>query len=96
LDQHVRDGRPARLRLTAYGVLHDSARVKEGDTVLVQAAGGVGSLAVQLARLAGTSTVIGMVGSEEKRELMLALEQAAEAHRAIEERATTGKVVLFA
>ena len=46
--------------LTAYGVLHDSARIQPGESVLVQsAAGGVGSLAVQLARLAGANPVIG-------------------------------------
>ena len=37
--------------ITAYGVLHDSARIQPGESVLVQAAaGGVGTLAVQLAR----------------------------------------------
>ena len=40
--------------LTAYGVLRDSARVGEGDAALVMAAGGgVDTLAVQLAKLAG-------------------------------------------
>jgi NADPH2:quinone reductase len=52
--------------LTAYGVLHDSARVEEGDAVLVMAAGGgVGTLAVQLAKLAGAGTVVGRPGAEE-------------------------------
>ena len=50
--------------LTAYGVLHDSARVGEGAAVLVMAAGGgVGTLAVQLAKLAGAGTVVGAAGS---------------------------------
>ena len=55
--------------ITAYGVLHDAGRVVPGDSVLVQAAaGGVGSLAVQLAKLAGAETVIGTAGSQEKRD----------------------------
>ncbi|CAA9477697.1 MAG: Quinone oxidoreductase [uncultured Rubrobacteraceae bacterium] len=60
--------------LTAYGVLHDSARVGEGDAVLVMAAGGgVGTLAVQLAKLAGAGTVIGAAGSRGKLDLALSL-----------------------
>lgn len=60
--------------ITAYGVLHDAARILPGESVLVQAAaGGVGSLAVQLARLAGVETVIGTAGNEEKRELVRSL-----------------------
>jgi len=44
--------------LTAYQVLHRVLRVQEGDTVLVHAAaGGVGSLAVQLARHAGCRVI---------------------------------------
>lgn len=44
--------------LTAYQVLHRTLRVREGDTVLVHAAaGGVGSLAVQLARHAGCRVI---------------------------------------
>lgn len=57
--------------ITAYGILHDSARIQEGESVLVQAAaGGVGSLTIQLARLAGAGIVIGTAGNEEKRELV--------------------------
>lgn len=60
--------------ITAYGVLHDAARLQEGESILVQvAAGGVGSLAVQLAKLAGAGTVVGTAGSAEKRELALSL-----------------------
>ncbi len=60
--------------LTAYGVLHDAARVREGDAVLVMAAGGgVGTLAVQLAKLAGAGTVIGAAGSRGKLDLALSL-----------------------
>ncbi|MEU2025238.1 NADP-dependent oxidoreductase [Streptomyces sp. NPDC016469] len=44
--------------LTAYQVLHRVLRVQEGETVLVHAAaGGVGSLAVQLARHAGCRVI---------------------------------------
>ena len=46
--------------ITAYGVLHDAARLQKGESVLVQAAsGGVGSLAVQFARLAGAGMILG-------------------------------------
>ncbi|MEU0131463.1 MULTISPECIES: NADP-dependent oxidoreductase [unclassified Streptomyces] len=48
--------------LTAYQVLHRTLKVQEGETVLVHAAaGGVGSLAVQLARHAGCR-VVGTAG----------------------------------
>ncbi|MFJ4965019.1 Phthiocerol synthesis polyketide synthase type I PpsC [Streptomyces sp. ADI96-02] len=44
--------------LTAYQVLHRTLRIRDGETVLVHAAaGGVGSLAVQLARHAGCRVV---------------------------------------
>ena len=60
--------------LTAYGVLHDSARIGEGDAVLVMAAGGgVGTLAVQLAKLAGAGTVVAAAGSRGKLDLALSL-----------------------
>lgn len=60
--------------LTAYGVLHDAARIQPGESVLVQAAaGGVGSLAVQLARLAGAEPVIGTASTAQKRDLVLSL-----------------------
>lgn len=44
--------------LTAYGLLHKAARVRPGQWVLVQAAaGGVGSMAVQIAKLAGAKVI---------------------------------------
>jgi NADPH:quinone reductase len=50
----------------AFGALH-TGRVAEGDTVLITAAaGGIGHLAVQLARRLGASTVIGAAGSAAK------------------------------
>jgi NADPH:quinone reductase len=64
--------------LSAYGVLKDAARVQPGDVVLVQAAaGGVGLLAVQLAKLFGAGQVIASASSESKR--AIALEHGADA-----------------
>jgi NADPH2:quinone reductase len=55
--------------LTAHALLHYCAHVREGETVVVEAAGGgTGSLAVQLAKRAGAK-VIGLASSEEKRSL---------------------------
>ncbi|MEV4347745.1 zinc-binding dehydrogenase [Actinoplanes sp. NPDC049596] len=60
--------------LTAWHVLRSSARVQPGETVVVNAAaGGVGSLAVQLARHFGAGRVIGTASTEAKRDLVLAL-----------------------
>ncbi len=53
--------------LTAYGLLRDAARLGPDETVLVHAAaGGVGSLAVQVARLLGAGLVIGTAGADDK------------------------------
>lgn len=55
--------------LTAHALIHRCARLQEGETVVVQAAGGgTGTLAVQLAKQAG-GRVIALASSEEKREL---------------------------
>ncbi|MFF7158613.1 zinc-binding dehydrogenase [Streptomyces sp. NPDC008139] len=52
---------------TAYALLHEVGRLREGDTVLVQgAAGGVGTVAGQLARLGGAGAVYGVVSSLDK------------------------------
>ena len=55
--------------LTAHALLHYCAHVEEGETVVVEAAaGGTGSIAVQLAKRAGAK-VIGLASNEEKRAL---------------------------
>ncbi|WP_204519136.1 quinone oxidoreductase family protein [Brevibacillus fulvus] len=52
---------------TAYKLLADVARLQAGETVLIHAAaGGVGTTAIQLAKLLGASQVIGTVGSKQK------------------------------
>lgn len=59
--------------LTAHHMLFESARLKAGETVLVHAAGsGVGSMAIQLARLAG-ARVIATASSDVKLEAAKAL-----------------------
>lgn len=53
--------------LTAYQLLREAAHLEKGESVLVHAAaGGVGTLAVQLAKLMGASTVIGTASNEHK------------------------------
>jgi NADPH2:quinone reductase len=56
--------------LTAYHVLKTSGMLKEGESVLVHAAaGGVGSLAVQMAKLMGAGSVIATASTREKLDL---------------------------
>ena len=53
--------------LTAHYGLHDVARIRPGDTVLVSgAAGAVGSLVGQMARIAGASRIVGIAGGADK------------------------------
>jgi NADPH2:quinone reductase len=55
--------------ITAWGALYDRARLRAGHTCLIHAgAGGVGHVAIQLAKLRGAK-VIATVGSEEKAAL---------------------------
>ncbi|MFQ5659889.1 MAG: zinc-dependent alcohol dehydrogenase family protein [Gammaproteobacteria bacterium] len=59
--------------LTAWESLHDRARIKTGQTVLIHAgAGGVGHVAIQLAKQAG-ARVLATVGSPEKGEFVRSL-----------------------
>jgi NADPH:quinone reductase len=56
--------------LTAMALVRRCARIEPGETLLVEAAaGGTGSLSVQLGKLAGAK-VIGLASSEEKRALV--------------------------
>jgi NADPH2:quinone reductase len=56
--------------LTAMALVHRCARIEPGETIVVEAAaGGTGSLSVQLAKRAGAK-VIGLASSEEKRKLV--------------------------
>lgn len=60
--------------VTADGVLRISGRLAPGETVVVgAAAGGTGSLAVQVARSMGAGKVIGLASGEEKQKLVLGL-----------------------
>jgi NADPH2:quinone reductase len=69
----VSDGEALALVLqgtTAWHLLRTSAQLREGESVVVHAAaGGVGTLAIQLARRFGAGRVIGVASSPEKREL---------------------------
>lgn len=59
---------------TAWHLLRTCGRLQPGESVVVHAAaGGVGSLAVQLARQWGAGRVIGTASTEEKRDLALKL-----------------------
>jgi NADPH2:quinone reductase len=56
--------------LTAYHVLETSGQLKEGESVVVHAAaGGVGLLAVQMAKLMSVSSVIATASTQEKLDL---------------------------
>jgi len=58
----------------AWGVLHFAGRIQAGESILIHSAsGGVGSIMIQLAKLAGCSPVLATVGSNEKRGHALAL-----------------------
>jgi NADPH2:quinone reductase len=60
--------------LTAWHLYKTSARLAAGESaVVIAAAGGVGSLAVQLGKAFGAGRVIGTASSESKRELVLEL-----------------------
>jgi NADPH:quinone reductase len=73
----VSDGEALTLVLqgaTAWHLLRTSAHLAEGESVVVHAgAGGVGTLAIQLARRWGAGTIIATASSEEKRALAIEL-----------------------
>ena len=75
--EEVSDGQALALLiqgLTAWHVLRKSARLECGDSVLINAAaGGVGSLAIQLAKHFGAGQVIAAASTPAKRELALEL-----------------------
>lgn len=57
---------------TSHKLLKDVARLVEGETVLIHAAaGGVGTTAIQIAKILGASLVIGTVGNRSKFEVAL-------------------------
>lgn len=57
---------------TSYKLLADIARLEHGETVLIHAAaGGIGTTAIQLAKLLGAGKVIGTVGNESKAAIAL-------------------------
>jgi S-(hydroxymethyl)glutathione dehydrogenase/alcohol dehydrogenase len=55
--------------LTGYGAVHHSARVREGESVVVFGVGGVGLATLQSARIAGASTIVAVDVSPEKESL---------------------------
>lgn len=60
------------ISFTSYMLLAHVARLVEGETVLIHAAaGGIGTTAVQMAKILGAKLVIGTVGSEIKKEVAL-------------------------
>lgn len=57
--------------LTAYQLLRESAHLQPGESVLIHAAaGGVGTLAVQLAKLMGAGTIVGTASNADKHTLV--------------------------
>ncbi|MFD9213006.1 MULTISPECIES: Zn-dependent alcohol dehydrogenase [unclassified Streptomyces] len=58
--------------LTGYGAVHHSARVREGESVVVLGVGGVGLATIQSARIAGASKIIAVDVSPAKEGLALA------------------------
>jgi NADPH:quinone reductase len=73
----VEDGQALALvlqGLTAWHLLRTTVQLREGESVVVHAAaGGVGSLAVQLAKRYGAGRVIAVASSQDKRDLALGL-----------------------
>jgi S-(hydroxymethyl)glutathione dehydrogenase/alcohol dehydrogenase len=55
--------------LTGYGAVHNAARVRCGESVVVHGLGGVGLAVLQAARIAGASPIIAVDVTAEKEEL---------------------------
>jgi S-(hydroxymethyl)glutathione dehydrogenase/alcohol dehydrogenase len=55
--------------LTGYGAIHNAARVRAGESVVVFGLGGVGLAVLQAARIAGASPIIAVDVTPEKEEL---------------------------
>lgn len=75
--------------LTGWGAIHHSARVREGESVVVFGVGGVGLATLQAARVAGASPIIAVDVSPEKE----ALARAAGATEYVVASETTAKAV---
>ncbi|MEU9706245.1 zinc-binding dehydrogenase [Streptomyces sp. NPDC047981] len=75
--------------LTGWGAIHHSARVRQGETVVVYGVGGVGLATLQAARIAGASTIVAVDVSPEKE----ALARAAGATEYVVASETTAKEV---
>jgi NADPH:quinone reductase len=98
----VSDGAALALVLqgtTAWHLLRTSARISPGESVLVlAAAGGVGTLAIQLARRFGAGRIIAAASTPEKRDLALelgadvAIDSRTEDLKAAVQEANSGKV----
>ena len=77
LPDGVSDGQALSLMvqgLTAWHLLRTSTHLAKGESVVVHAAaGGVGTLAVQLAKAWGAGNVIGVASSQDKRDLATSL-----------------------
>ena len=77
LPDGVSDGQALSLMvqgLTAWHLLRTSTHLAKGESVVVHAAaGGVGTLAVQLAKAWGAGHVIGVASSQDKRDLATSL-----------------------
>lgn len=57
--------------VTSYDLILKAARLLVGETILIHAAaGGVGTTAVQIAKMNGASKIIGTVGSDEKVDIV--------------------------
>lgn len=53
--------------ILSYMLLHEIGQVQKSDTIVIHsAAGGVGSMLVQLAKIAGVQKIIGTVGNLNK------------------------------